>query len=386
MSITRTIFLKEGPMVRFMPAYQNENIIDHAPAKIWDLRNDDKGLYLSPIREKFKIPTRVFGKHLAFKRIILDAYKNIKEGSLGVLLTGTKGTGKSLLAEDVANNVIDQGFPVIYVEQAIPAKALRECVRQIGPCAVVFEEFSKIYPEKSTHLPDQQDLLTLFSDRSLAKTLFIIVENVEKDISNYIHLRPQRFKYHFEFKKPGRDVFDEIMGDVTLSKPLNSFFNLYLKTAEESNQQYGIDVIECLAEVAKAAHDIEHAMELIQYLNVPHLLDLTLCFPILEEKGEIVTKSSVKANMDGQAGVKLDIHDLLLSNTVIVETHLKSGKVHSNVATIHPEDQDPTSDQITDPHWVLLMSSKPKITMQFKRSRDLTRVTDKEEDDEGDED
>lgn len=122
--------------------------------------------------------------------------------SLGVILSGDKGIGKSMFAKLLCVKAVEK-LPVILVDACVPGIArFIESIEQ--PCVVLFDEFDKTF--KSTSNNDEQaSLLSLFDGTAGGKKLFIVTCNELYGLNSYIVNRPGRFHYHFRFDYPAPD-------------------------------------------------------------------------------------------------------------------------------------------------------------------------------------
>ena len=109
--------------------------IDHIPPHVYRTHIGEDGLDLVKERSKFDVPTKTFGDHAKNRDAIFTDFINTP-GTLGVMLTGMRGAGKSLLGEDLANRCIQADIPVLLVNQPLPAGLLKAVIEIIGPCAV----------------------------------------------------------------------------------------------------------------------------------------------------------------------------------------------------------------------------------------------------------
>ena len=139
--------------------------------------------------------------------------------SLGVLLSGDKGQGKSLFLRMVAERANKLDLPVVLVNQ--DADGLADFLDTLDECMIVFDEFEKIFPSNRRSRGDndsesgnrQNQFLSLFDGISSTKRIYCLTVNNVHDVSTYLVNRPGRFHYHMRFDYPGPDEVREYLND-----------------------------------------------------------------------------------------------------------------------------------------------------------------------------
>lgn len=188
---------------------------DHLPPQTYVVRFDKhRGFFLERYVDIEIKEEKVYGVHLAKIEKVLSAFDE-SERSLGIILSGDKGIGKSLFAKLLAQQGIDRGLPLIVVDNYIPGIAsYLETIDQ--QCIVLFDEYDKTFGEIKA--PDgapnpQTELLGLFDGVSGGKRLYVIICNNINRISELLVNRPGRFHYHFRFEYPSPDEVREYLSD-----------------------------------------------------------------------------------------------------------------------------------------------------------------------------
>jgi hypothetical protein len=287
------MFDKKGNIFYPITPVKSDTLRDHLPAAIYTIAVTEDGIGLKHFRGRFKTPGKIYGSHAARKKQVLETYDS-RNGSTGVILTGAKGTGKSLLTEDIANAMIDRGVPVIYIEDGFPPTAIRHIVRTAGPCMVVFEEFGKIYPIPADprERNGQSDLLSLFSDSSLNKVLFIVTENAKETISPLYFSRPDRFLFWFRYEPPKMEVLKSVLGDdFVMQAALEAYLSCYLRSAANDSvggvggygSAYGIDTINTIAALVRRYPTLDEFVRGAYNYNIPLLVTTVIN---VEQSGE----------------------------------------------------------------------------------------------------
>lgn len=153
---------------------------------------------------------RVYGNHSDRVRRIVKSY-GVMDRSLGVILSGDKGMGKSLMLRMVSEAMRDTyDLPTIIVRKNTPGIAA--FLDEVGEAVVVFDEFEKIFV--SDHNGDEQaQFLSLFDGMSTAKRLYILSVNDLNRLNDFMQNRPGRFHYHMRFTYPAADMIRTYLKD-----------------------------------------------------------------------------------------------------------------------------------------------------------------------------
>lgn len=143
----------------------------------------------------------VYGNHAERVALIQSAYQRT-ERSLGVLLSGDKGMGKSLMVRMLAEQARNElKLPVIIIDQKYPG--LADFLDSWGEAMMIFDEFEKVFPNDYEEAANPQDaFLSLFDGTSTTKRLYAVTVNQLHHLSDYFVNRPGRFHYHLRFEYP----------------------------------------------------------------------------------------------------------------------------------------------------------------------------------------
>lgn len=179
-------------------------VYEKLPAQSYVVRfSDRRGFYLSKYVEMDITEPKVYGVHEAKVEKVLNSFHEMNR-SLGVILSGDKGIGKSLFAKMLAATAIQNSIPVIVVDTFINGIASYiESIEQ--EAMILFDEFDKTFGEvraKDGESSPQTNLLTLFDGLSGGKKLFVVTCNELRKLNEYLINRPGRFHYHFRFEYP----------------------------------------------------------------------------------------------------------------------------------------------------------------------------------------
>lgn len=227
-------------------------------------KTDDSKIYLEIKCAKYPLPDKLYGKSI-YRRsnIIADEYKR-SDKSIGILLTGQKGCGKSNQAEYVCNCAMEAGMPVLFIDKALTKEIMEDTIRRVGPCIVFIDEYSKIYRSSHEIQHDQrEELLTLFSDRTLPKCVFMLTDNQIHQMSSYMIERPGRFCFHFQYEGCDKDVIEDICNEYGCNDEIREFIVKHARNVKES-----IDSVLALARFGCRYDTVKNFTEVFEYLNV----------------------------------------------------------------------------------------------------------------------
>lgn len=152
---------------------------------------------------RFEVPSRIYGDVTSNMVRVWNEYA-ISGKSTGVMLTGASGNSKTLSGQILSNLAIDNELPVVMVTEVKFTIELIAYITRLTNCVIFLDEFRK---NISYDLEAQS--LTMFSDLGNTKKLFILTENDKSSISSYIRNRPGRFRYHLDFEKISKSVFED---------------------------------------------------------------------------------------------------------------------------------------------------------------------------------
>ncbi|PUB32496.1 ATPase family protein associated with various cellular activities (AAA) [Promicromonospora sp. AC04] len=141
----------------------------------------------------------VYGNHAARVQRIITGYAAMNR-SLGVILSGDKGMGKSLMIRMLAERMREQhGLPTILVQHSTPG--LASFLDELGEAVVVFDEFEKVFANEGED-ESQNQFLSLFDGLSTTKRLYVLSVNELGRVNDFMLNRPGRFHYHMRFAYP----------------------------------------------------------------------------------------------------------------------------------------------------------------------------------------
>ena len=168
----------------------------------------DGPLYLEHI-ESFEIKGKRYGDLDKNTDRILNTFMD-RTASTGVMLAGEKGSGKSLLAKNLAIEGAKRlGIPCIVINAPWVGDKFNAFMQMIEqPCMVLFDEFEKVYDSD-----DQEKALTLLDGVFPSKKLFVLTCNDKWRVDQHMRNRPGRLFYMLDYKGLDANFITEYCND-----------------------------------------------------------------------------------------------------------------------------------------------------------------------------
>lgn len=203
------------------------------PGKVYSLMRDsgEDNLYLTEDKA-FEFPKTYYlgdsDKKLINKT--LDTFKKTEKMTTGVLLSGLKGSGKTLLAKRMAN---DSNLPIIVVANNVYAGDVEGFFARIETdVCVIFDEIDKYWNTR---------YLLGFLDgvKPTCKKLVIATCNNEKEINEYLNDRCSRIRYKKTFRGLTKEIvagiINDIIGNKTKSEAAAEYLLSTIQTVSHDN-------------------------------------------------------------------------------------------------------------------------------------------------------
>ena len=189
-----TYFLKNGNTFK-VSSKEAMDLHEALPAGNYTVKTDPFGNFFLESIDRFEIKGKVYGDSTKRADRILSTFSD-RTASTGVMLTGEKGSGKTLLSKMLAVKGYDQGIPTIVINNAWHGEAFNTLIQSIEqPCIVLFDEFEKVYDEH-----EQEAMLTLLDGVYPSKKLFVLTCNDKWRVNSHMRNRPGRIFYSLEYK------------------------------------------------------------------------------------------------------------------------------------------------------------------------------------------
>lgn len=295
----------------------------------YDIRTET---YYFEETETKPLPEKLYGDIESLGARILQTYADRETSGkqTGIILGGEKGSGKTLLLRWLAKNA---NLPVVLVQEPFSDIEFLKTISKLGKVLLAFEEFEKVYSEKST----QQALLSLFDGVLAFKGLTCITVNHVQALIPEFFDRPERFFYNInynpidlvfikEFCEERLDNYNEFkLRQIYYIALRHSRFNFDLLQAlvEECNryQETPAEAVKLLnLRMYQSCGTASYKVEVLENNKPREVLCHLYHNPLQEPRFivELVQKSAIDNQED-------DVEDLIVDINSLMELDLETG-------------------------------------------------------------
>jgi len=200
-------FLKSGNTYK-VASEEAMDIHSTLPAGNYVIKVDMfENLYLEHI-DSFTVSDKIYGDTLKNTDRIINTFWE-RPSSTGVMLTGEKGSGKTLLSKKISIELAKQEVPTIVINDAFTGEKFNTLLQTISqPCVILFDEFEKVYDKD-----EQEAILTLLDGVYSGKKLFILTCNDKWRVDQHMRNRPGRIFYMIDFTGLSQEFIVEYCED-----------------------------------------------------------------------------------------------------------------------------------------------------------------------------
>lgn len=203
-------FLKVGKNVSFK--FNTDGLeCDLTPGMVYNIKVDSYTRVVS-LEETtpFSMPSKVYytSRDKRFIDKVINSYKLSENGFTGVMLSGLKGSGKTIMAKSIAN---ESNLPIINIDKSIRPWALKVLVELLGDTNIcfMFDELDKLLEDYD----DSALLQILDGADTKGKHMILFTCNNEKYISEYLIDRCSRIRYWRKFDEMSPSLIMEVLND-----------------------------------------------------------------------------------------------------------------------------------------------------------------------------
>lgn len=237
-------------------------LVQHRPPPV-------PSLYLEQI-DDFPIPDTLYGDVIEVGSRIIGTFDQ-RQGATGVLLSGTKGSGKSLTAKYICATLARRGVPTIVLNKTVDGDGYSRMLQAIQqPAVVLMDEFEKLNAmgedeDGNKSFQSQRALanvLTLLDGIFPTKKLFLLTCNDRWAVDSHMHNRPGRLFYSLEFNGVDENFIREYCG-AWLRDPVHIEQVVRIASVFE---EFNFDMLQALVE--ECVRYLESPMKAVRMLNI----------------------------------------------------------------------------------------------------------------------
>lgn len=236
---------------RYFPFGASGSIVDNPEAGVYSIHfNPMTGVYVDWESVAYPVPEKIYGDIETFADRIIKTYLRRAKANqnTGVLLAGTKGDGKTLLAKIIANKITAMnGVVVSMADSDVEPEMIETIFNDVDsslPSVCLIDEFEKRYHDKK----DQQKMLTFVDGGAKTGILFIFTVNDFFGVDEHFINRPGRIRYFRQYNGINEDFIREYCADhlddekqvesiVSVSNMFESFsFDSLIALIDEMNE------------------------------------------------------------------------------------------------------------------------------------------------------
>lgn len=200
-------FLKSGTTYK-VSSKEAMDLYEALPAGNYTVGQDMFGNFFLEQIDSFELPKKLYGDSLRHTDRIINTFF-ARSAQTGVMLNGEKGSGKTMLAKNIATELAKQGVPTIVINRDWTGDGFFKLLQDIDqPCVILFDEFEKVYASDK-----QEEILTLLDGVFGSKKLYMFTVNDKWRVDQHMRNRPGRIYYMLDFKGLGAEFIVEYCED-----------------------------------------------------------------------------------------------------------------------------------------------------------------------------
>lgn len=286
-----TNYFKKGNIITLGDASSQE-VSQVLPVANYILKVSPFGSFYLEITDDFFIPEKIYGTTGKIADRTLHTFET-RPKTTGVLLSGEKGSGKTLLGKLISTKAREKGIATIIINYPFTGDSFASFLSDIQePAILLFDEFEKVYDSDK-----QKELLTILDGVLSSNKLFVLTCNEVHKIDRLFMNRPGRMYYHIKYTTLDKDT---------------GFINDYLEDKLEDREKIprttaflqsfminlNFDMLQAIVEEMNRYN--EDVQEVLQYINVSSSngRNNNYIIELIDETGKLLVPSTTRHRLN----------------------------------------------------------------------------------------